>query len=74
VTGSMLIELAGSYVQALNLGSVPTIESAWDCMQTSELERAFREAIALYESSLRETSKFPMIDAQEKQMLTFLKS
>jgi len=30
VSGSMLLELANSYVEALNTGSVPTIESAWD--------------------------------------------
>ena len=30
VTGSMLLDLANSYVDALNTGSVPTIESAWD--------------------------------------------
>jgi hypothetical protein len=32
VTGPMIVELANSYVDALNGGSVPTIESAWDCV------------------------------------------
>jgi hypothetical protein len=30
VTGPMIIELANSYVEALNGGQVPTIENAWD--------------------------------------------
>lgn len=32
VTGAMVVELAAAYVEALNKGSVPTIESAWDCV------------------------------------------
>ncbi len=30
VTGPMIIELANSYVEALNGGKVPTIENAWE--------------------------------------------
>lgn len=41
----MLIELAEAYVTALNGGKVPTIENAWNYMQASELERAFKEII-----------------------------
>ena len=29
VSGSMLIELAESYTQAINQGKVPTIDTAW---------------------------------------------
>ena len=54
MTGSMLVELALSYVAALNGGQVPTIESAWDSVQASELERAYREAIQAYEKGLSE--------------------
>ena len=45
VSGSMLVELAHSYVAAINGGQVPTIESAWDCVQASELERAYKESL-----------------------------
>jgi hypothetical protein len=62
VTGPMIVELANSYVDALNGGSVPTIESAWDCVQASELERAYQESLAYYEAALREASQFPMVD------------
>ncbi len=45
VNGSMLIELAESYINALNEGRVPTIQTAWQYVQKSELERAFELAL-----------------------------
>ena len=41
----MLVELAEAYVKSLNGGKVPTIENAWNYMQVSELERAYKEVI-----------------------------
>ena len=75
VTGSMLVELASSYVQALNGGKVPTIESAWDSVQAAELERAYREAVIRYERGLQEevVMKLPMIEAKERDTLKRLK-
>lgn len=46
----MIVELAQSYVAALNGGKVPTIESAWDSVKASELERGYRESMSMYES------------------------
>lgn len=43
INGPMLLELAESYITALNGGKIPTIENAWNYMQASELERAFKE-------------------------------
>jgi Guanylate-binding protein, C-terminal domain len=40
ISGSMLIELAESYIGAMNSGKVPTIDTAWQNVQKSELERA----------------------------------
>lgn len=51
----MLIELAESYVRALNGGKVPTIENAWNYVQASELERAFKETVQEYDSKIRGT-------------------
>lgn len=45
VNGSMLIELAESYIHALNEGRVPTIQTAWQYVQKSELQRAFEMAL-----------------------------
>jgi Guanylate-binding protein, C-terminal domain len=49
VTGPMLLDLAFSYVEALNTGSVPTIESAWDSVQLAEIDRSYREALVHFE-------------------------
>lgn len=37
LSGPMLLEVAQAYVEAINGGSIPVIESAWDYMQNSEL-------------------------------------
>ena len=37
INGPMLIQLAKSYVEALNEGQVPTIDLAWDNVQMAEL-------------------------------------
>lgn len=72
VTGSMIVELAQSYVTALNGGKVPTIESAWDNVQAAELERGFREAFEVYNNSLAQM-QFPMVETEEKGALAKLK-
>ena len=41
----MLIELASSYVTAINTGKLPTIENAWDYVQQAELERSIKDSI-----------------------------
>jgi hypothetical protein len=45
ISGTMLIELAESYIGAMNSGKVPTIDTAWQNVQKSELERAFSIAL-----------------------------
>lgn len=45
ISGTMLIELAESYIRAMNSGKVPTIDTAWQNVQKSELERAFSIAL-----------------------------
>ncbi len=49
----MLIELAEAYVKALNGGKIPTIENAWNYVQASELDRAFKEVVAEYDGRIR---------------------
>lgn len=48
----MLVELAESYVNALNGGKVPTIENAWNYMQASELERALKEVVTEHDAKI----------------------
>ena len=45
----MLLELAESYIKALNGGKIPTIENAWNYMQASQLEGALKEVLAEYD-------------------------
>ena len=73
ISGTMLVELANSYVQALNGGQVPTIESAWDSVQASELERGLKESITLYERLLHDEFVVPMIESDEIALLKELK-
>jgi len=67
----MLIELAEAYVKALNGGKVPTIENAWNYMQASELDRAFKECIAEYDSKIKVTieKSLPLNDEKLKEIL-----
>ena len=44
VNGNMLVELANSYIGALNDGEVPVIENAWTNVCQFEQQRAFKEA------------------------------
>ena len=37
INGPMLVQLAQSYIEALNDGEVPTIDLAWDNVQAAEL-------------------------------------
>jgi hypothetical protein len=45
----MLIELAEAYTEALNKGGIPVIETAWEYMQSNEIENAFKEALAFHQ-------------------------
>ena len=71
VSGSMIVELAISYVSALNGGQVPTIESAWDSVQASELERAVKESLQIYEKSIQEhfITHIPMVEQVQNENL-----
>ena len=39
ITGHMLIELAEAYTESLNKGGIPVIETAWEYMQSNEIEK-----------------------------------
>ena len=61
INGPMLVELAKSYIQALNSGKVPTIDLAWDNVQAAELNRALQEALRAHQQILeQELAKLPV--------------
>lgn len=44
----MLIELAESYIQSINTGKLPTINTAWQNVQKTELERAYQAGLNVF--------------------------
>ena len=48
----MLANLACQYVQAINNGSVPNIESAWSYISKQESQNAVDASLALFEAQL----------------------
>lgn len=53
MTGEMLVELAETYVSALNSDAVPTISSAWERVVDGELRRVYDHASCELEHHLR---------------------
>jgi hypothetical protein len=43
-----LLELAESYIEALNKGGIPVIETALQYLKSNELENAFKETLDLH--------------------------
>lgn len=69
----MLLDLANSYVEALNTGSVPTIESAWDSVQLAEIDRSYRESLAFFEKQIHNQFRPPLVEVEEKAVLNHAK-
>ena len=68
ISGPMLVEMANAYCDALNQGSIPTIESAWDYVWQEEVTKGVKQALESdevwdYIEWLCKSSK-PLTDAQ----------
>lgn len=48
ITGAQLVELAESYTEALNKGGIPVIETAWQYLQTAQIEEAFKKSLDFF--------------------------
>ena len=69
VTGETLLELCEAYTFAINQGSVPCIESAWTYVCKQESERAMRQALQVYRTTLGQHINAQMPDyAQLKEL------
>lgn len=62
LNGPMVIELSMAYVEALNTGKIPTIESAWDYMCSEENQKALKSAINFINEETGKLSKALPID------------
>jgi RNase P protein component len=62
LTGEMLATLIETYVNAMNKGAVPSIESAWSYICKTECARALQDAQEVYEKVVMNSvsAKFPM--------------
>lgn len=65
LNGPMIIELAKAYVEALNTGKVPTIESAWDYMCTEENHKALKNSMEMIKEYAYKLSKSLPIEAND---------
>ena len=72
ITGQMLVELAETYIEALNKGGIPVIETAWEYIQSNDIEAAFKESINLHEKLLT-TSLLPNLPFNDKKLKSGLK-
>ena len=45
----MFINLTRSYLEALNMGAVPNIESAWDYLCKEENEKSIEQSIEFFD-------------------------
>lgn len=54
LNGSMLLELCKSYVNAINQGNVPCIESAWSYVLKYESEKLIKNLVKEYEQFVKE--------------------
>lgn len=71
MTGVQLCELAESYTEAINRGGVPVIETAWQYVQSGELDNAYRDSVALHERLVHQNiaSRLPMAEERLSKLL-----
>jgi len=68
----MLVELAEAYTEALNKGGIPVIETAWEYMQSNELENAYKNTIAFVMKTV-ESQILPQLPMMDKKLTNLLK-
>ncbi|CAI5727901.1 unnamed protein product [Hyaloperonospora brassicae] len=52
LNGAMLVNLAGSYVEALNSGKAPVISSAWSRVMQAQCQNALEDAVECYKAEM----------------------
>ena len=70
MTGEMLAGLLHTYTKAINEGVVPSIESAWTYISAGACEKAFHEALDVYNEAIsKEIEKnFPLFEQELKEI------
>lgn len=57
LTGKLFCDLINSYVEAVNTGGVPVIETTWQYICRNECDQALEECFDFLEASLNEKIK-----------------
>lgn len=75
ISGPQLVELAEAYTEALNKGGIPVIESAWQYVQSAQIEEAYKKALDYFKSKVDQEilQLFPSPEAQVKTQLKKLR-
>ena len=65
LNGEMLYNLAKSYVDSINAGAVPSIESSWSYICKNECQKAMMDAQQIFEKLFYDeyTERCPMVEA-----------
>lgn len=74
VTGPMLVQLCKAYIEAINNGKVPNVESAWSYLCKKETQRAVEESQQLMEKVLTQSFEKNMSEREIHEMKRELKS
>jgi hypothetical protein len=61
VTGELFVDLWTSYVNAINQGKVPTVDTAWEYICSFECEKQIKLLLKSYEIEITQLLKQPMI-------------
>jgi hypothetical protein len=70
LNGEMLYNLAHSYVEAINNGAVPSIESSWSYICKNQCQKAVEESFEIFERHFGEhfMKNAPMYDDELNQL------
>ncbi len=70
LNGEMLYNLSLSYIEAINKGAVPNIESAWSYICRNECQKAIDTSMEKFERHMGEEfeAKQPMFDDELKEL------
>ena len=70
LNGEMLFNLAKSYVDSINTGAVPSIESSWSYICKNECQKAMQDAFTVFEQRFYQefTERCPMVPEELKEI------
>lgn len=70
IDGNMLAHLADMYVNSINSGTVPNIENAWTYICQNESNKAYSDAVSIYEKVIMTSvgSRFPLDEVELKEI------